>query len=553
MSLLHRVVYAAHAKGTHHKLALDALQRLTLANAEGWQRLFLKHVTLYLQGSKAPDQEFKDFKNHVLHVRDGYWGGAPEKAENWYGHLIAALRDANWSEAVWCAGVLSHYYTDPIHPFHTAQSDAENAIHRAVEWSISRDYDRLKKDAERTHHGVLVEAPTGAHWLREHVIAGAERANAHYERLIAHYDINAGVVDPPAGLDDVARALIGDLLLYAADGFARVLERAFVQAEVAPPDVSLTLETVLATLTIPVGTLRKRLADAEDRRVVEAMYDELMATGSVEKSLPEDDRVVRDLYTAEVLTPQRAARAADREQRLPSPPAIEAARNVQSRGAVPPVRAGGGIGGQTSSRAPRRGDVPAWAPAGDRFAAALAGASLSVAQHSTNEARLHHMQSVSPLRIIERAAAERGTRSVGSALTPSDDVERAPAIGPKTAARLAAVGVRTVADLLAADPARLADDLRVRHISKATVRDWQDQCRLVMEVPVLRSAHAQMLVLAGYRTVEALAAAEAPRLCSALLKLARTREGERILRDGEVPDVERIKRWVDDASRARVA
>ena len=41
--------------------------------------------------------------------------------------------------------MLSHYYTDPIHPFHTAQTDAENAIHRACEWSINRSYDELAK------------------------------------------------------------------------------------------------------------------------------------------------------------------------------------------------------------------------------------------------------------------------------------------------------------------------------------------------------------------------------------------------------------------------
>ena len=77
MHLLFRIVYAAHANGTHHKLALDALRFLRAADGEQWQRLFLKNARLYLDGSKAPDTEFKDFKNHVLHVRDGLWGGAP--------------------------------------------------------------------------------------------------------------------------------------------------------------------------------------------------------------------------------------------------------------------------------------------------------------------------------------------------------------------------------------------------------------------------------------------------------------------------------------------
>ena len=55
MSLLFTIVYAAHANGTHHKLALDALRYLARADAEPWRRVFLKHAEVYLTGSKAPD------------------------------------------------------------------------------------------------------------------------------------------------------------------------------------------------------------------------------------------------------------------------------------------------------------------------------------------------------------------------------------------------------------------------------------------------------------------------------------------------------------------
>ena len=52
MSLLFRLIYATHANGTHHKLALDALRHLTTPEAEGWRRVFLKHAELYMEGSK---------------------------------------------------------------------------------------------------------------------------------------------------------------------------------------------------------------------------------------------------------------------------------------------------------------------------------------------------------------------------------------------------------------------------------------------------------------------------------------------------------------------
>ncbi len=95
MSLLFSILSAAHARGTHHYLALDALRRLRGPDAERWQRLFLVHAELYLAGSKAPDTEFKDFTNHVLHPRDGYWGGAPDKARIWYHDLVEALEARN--------------------------------------------------------------------------------------------------------------------------------------------------------------------------------------------------------------------------------------------------------------------------------------------------------------------------------------------------------------------------------------------------------------------------------------------------------------------------
>ena len=165
MNLLFRIVYAAHASGTHHKLALDALRHLKCMDADLWQRMFLAHAKLYLEGSKAPDNEFKDFKNHVLHTRDGFWGGAPEKVRSWYHHLVEALALQDWPTAAYCAGVLSHYYTDPLQPFHTAQSEAENNIHRAAEWSISRAYDELHDLGEREFADMTVEllgaTPTG--------------------------------------------------------------------------------------------------------------------------------------------------------------------------------------------------------------------------------------------------------------------------------------------------------------------------------------------------------------------------------------------------------
>ncbi len=530
MSLLFTIVYATHANGTHHKLALDALRHLERPDAEAWRRLFLKHAEVYLLGSKAPDTEFKDFKNHVLHVRDGFWGGAPEKAVSWYGHLVDALRDGDFERAVYAAGVLSHYYTDPIHPFHTAQSAAENNVHRAVEWSINRSYNALRALAEESHRAETAVPPDGPDWLKAHIIAGAERSNPSYETLITHYDLHAGVVDPPSGLDAHARETIAGLLMYAAKGFAAVLDRAFTEAGVTPPEVALTAQTLLATLTIPLKWLTKKIDDAATRAQVQAMYDELMATGQVEANLPEDDRTVRDLHRVEVLIPREQQRAAEKTLRLISPtPAAQPARRPKH--VAPPAATAGGRAPdaatpRTSSQPPAASDPDAPAPSRPAIVTPTPFGRNGLASLALKP-RIH--------------------------LAESDDLERAPSIGPKTAERFAAAGIATVADFLAADADVCAAKLGDSRINGEAIARWQSEARLVLRVPGLRGTHAQLLYGSGYQTAEALAAADPMELSAALLAYATTSEGARILRSGDAPDVEAVTRWVRSAQEVLAA
>ena len=151
---------------------------------------------------------------------------------------------------------------------------------------------------------------------------------------------------------------------------------------------------------------------------------------------------------------------------------------------------------------------------------------------------------------LPSAPAERPARAY---LAAGDDIEAAPSIGPKTAERLIAVGLIKVADLLAADPERTATAIGLRHITAQTIRDWQDQARLVMEVAGLRGTHAQLLVGAGFRNAAAVAEADPVALSAAILAFATTREGERVLRSGDAPDIERIRQWIASAATARAA
>lgn len=532
MSLLYRIIYAAHAKGTHHKLALDALARLEGPDAEGWRRLFLKHADSFMAGAKAPDDVFKDFKNHVLHPRDGFWGGAPAAARQWYDKTVSSLAAGSWGDAVHAAGILSHYVTDAVHPFHTGQSEAENSIHRAFEWSTARSYDALKAVAAGGKpHDIAV--PERADWLEEMLRIGATRANGQYEKLIAHYDINRGVVDPPAGLDIVAQRIVGDLVLYATGLCGVILGRALAEAKVAPPEVSLTLDTIIATLQIPIKQLAKRLADKVDRQLVERMYDELRANGTVERNLPEDDRMVRDLHRIEVLSkapaPAIDVKPVPKVEPLAEMPAFKTLAQSLAEG-VPAAEPTAASAAQVAKPIP---------------AAAAEAATPVVAAASAAPAPGGSVPSIKP-----RLAAQTPARA---RLVPGAAVVDAPSIGPRMAERLRPLGVLTVQDLLDEDPAALAKALAIAYVKAETVADWQSQARLVCAVPGLTGTGAQLFVGAGYRDVAAIAAVAPDKLSADLLTFAGTDVGRRVLRDGEPPDVERIKSWAEGARLALAA
>jgi hypothetical protein len=179
------------------------------------------------------------------------------------------------------------------------------------------------------------------------------------------------------------------------------------------------------------------------------------------------------------------------------------------------------------------------------------GAATDDAERALAPAQAHEsMPSAMPNRA--RRASGRGGAEPDQ-LTLDDDIAEGPAIGAKTVKRLRTLGIATVRDLLKADPEALAALLDARPVTSQTVGAWQDQALLMCGVPGLEAAHAQLLVGAGYRSAEAIAAAEAEKLCADLIAFAATPAGQRALRNGEVPDIERIGTWLEAARGTRAA
>ena len=493
MSLLYAVVFASRCRSNHHRLAVDALRHLRARDAERWRNLFLHLHEEYLRGAKAPDVEFKDFKNHVLHVREGDWGGAIEACEEWYRRTVRAMTAEDWKQAAWSAGVLSHYYVDPIQPFHTHQTEEEGVIHRAVEWSFSKSYGAFQAILQAEGGYPAVETPDSTDWLAQMVRAGAHASNPYYEFVIDHYDFDKGVKEPRAGLDKELRRVIAGLVGRAAVGFARVLDHAIEDAGVKPPRVGGTLQAFFLTLEMPIQTILKAMDDVAARREVEAQYEEFRRTGKVRGTMAEDDKVVRALHAAEVLKAPLSSLDAKwpREigskigQRAPALPAPKA-----RRARLPPP------------------DLPEGAP---------------------------------------RPKKERTPPKF--TLDGGAPVEKAPSIGPKTAKRLEAAGVRTIADLLALKPETGQREIGARHISAQVIRDWQAQALLACTVPGLKSREAQALVASGIRDANGLAGADAVELTEAVARWGLSDEGARAWGTAPAPGVDDVATWIERAKR----
>lgn len=490
MSLLFQVLRAGYCRGTHHKLALDALTLLRGPKAVRWQSVFLHHYPDYLEGAKDPDKVFRDFENHVLHVRQGYWGGACERARYWYEATVRALQAQSWEVAAYNGGVLSHYVTDPMMPLHTAQSPAETNVHRAVEWSISQTYEPIW-DLMMEETGLpQIEAGCNESWLEELVTAGAEIANRYYEPLIGNYDFAAGSKVPQKGLPTAARRMIGQMLAFATVSLARILERACAEAsEITEPPMALpSLDWFFASLEMPIEQVLKRMENQQDAALVRAQFREFQATGAVNEHLTEDVRVIRDLCG---------------NKSVPADPLPFAPEAVPGPVAAP-IR------------------IPATAvQSAPQVAPPLA------AREGTNVPR--------------PAAGERSRREGFDLSTP---VEKAPSIGPKTAARLAMAGIVSVGDLLAADPQLVAARLRISYISESALREWQDQCRLMVDLPHLRGRDAQILVGAGYRSAEALRGMQPEQLLAEVEPVLNSERGAWVLRDGKRPGLQEATAWV---------
>lgn len=528
------ILRAARCRSTHHFFAIDALERIGDPNGIGraarLRDLLLKHYADYLKGAKDPDDTFKDFQNHVLHVSDNNWGGAPKACEQWLETTINHLNARQWQKAAYACGVLSHYFTDPIMPLHTGQSERETVVHRPMEWSICKGYEEIYCLCQYNRASVRIPFVQSSDWIRQAVIAAAQIAHTHYQRLIEIYNLARGTVDPPRGLTKEARQILSELFDLALSGWATVVGRIAAEASVELPDSSLTMATLIAGLDMPRSWVVRKFHNIAEQNAVKKIFDEYAETGTVRDNLPAEIKVVRrELDKARREDSERQAATYEDNPKEPSP--------IAPLAIAPSTPASTAIAPAPIALEPIAHEPIPMVPV--LPVAIVQEANESVASPKSTQRQVTKIHRVSDLQAP--VAAEESSLSMISPLVD------APSIGPKTAARFAQIGITTVEQFLKDDVDAMAADLATSWIKPALLADWQAQARLACEVPALCGYKSQLLVAVGCRTTAELASSSELELHNAISDFSATPEAARILLSAEPPDRAEIAKWIQSA------
>lgn len=504
MDRLVTILRAAHCRSTHHYFAIDALAHIATGSGNRLGQLLLKYHDEYLVGAKAPDRSFRDFQNHVLHVQDNYWGGAPRACEKWLEQTLDYLDAKKWKKAAYACGVLSHYFTDPFMPLHTEQSDRESTYHRPMEWSVCKSYEDIANiDGSSVEP---IHLSTGDQWISKAVTQGAERANQNYNVLIDDYDLKKGCRRPPEGLGPQSRLILSELFHLTTTTWAKTLARIADQTQSDIPKFSLTLTTLLATIDMPLAWIVRRVSDASEQGAVKAILKEYEATGTVRRNLPAEIKKVA------------VQREKDRIAAIAKPASPKSAQPASPQDRV-------------TTQAPTAVAPTAAKPA-----------------HTPLPTRIPEPNPGPPVAGPRlQPAPQTSTPSRRLPVTRQSDLVDAPSIGPKTAGRFEKIGVHTIGQFIDASAAKLCEQLATRWITEGLLVQWQEQAQLVCDCQSLCGYKAQLLVEAGCHDANSLADSDPSDLFQRVTAVCHSIDGQRILRSSTPPEQADVAEWISDA------
>lgn len=537
MNTIVAILRAVHCKSTHHYFAIDALDEVNTNRGKLLADLLLANYADYLKGAKDPDNVFKDFENHVLHVCDGYWGGAAKTAEKWLDRCLKLLSANEWKESAYAIGVLSHYFSDPFMPLHTAQSPRETILHRPLEWSVCCSYQTIFKMACNDSTLESFEIATGSEWITDGVLRGATMANRFYEPLLDDYDIKESSTHPELSLGSESKQTLARIFTWVLTGWGNVIDRIANESTAVIPTVSLLMPTLLAGMQVPAKKIVAAIESGEQRKEVERILDEFQRTGTVVRNVSSEQRVVQKIRK-------------ERPELRPTPAMIQ--RAVSSDLMI-----------ETGADQPAKTPLPLKSPSISRAinrpstSAPKAVSVPSVTTQPTNpipspvhSADPNLPSTIAPIQMQTNAIVrdEVAKPNKRPPLTVDSPIVDAPAIGPKTAARFHAIGLTTVRELTSQDAESIAAKLNTKWITAKVVAQWQDQARLACQIERISAAGTGLLVIAGIRTVQQLARYNTAEAFARIQMAAQSTEGKSLLRDQEPPPLKTVQRWIDAAT-----
>ena len=537
MNTIVAILRAAHCKSTHHFFAIDALDEVTTERGKSFANLLLANYGDYLQGAKDPDTVFKDFENHVLHVRDGYWGGAARTAEKWLEKTNTLLTAGNWKEAAYSTGVLSHYFTDPFMPLHTAQSPRETIFHRPLEWSVCCSYQSIFKMASEDSGLESFPISSGRDWLTDGILRGATMANRYYDPLMDDYDIKESAKHPELALGLDSKKSLAKIFTWVLTAWGSAIDRIANDSSAALPSISLAIPTLLAGVQIPMKMIVAAMDTAQQRSEVERILDEFQQTGNVVRNVSPEQKTVSTIKK-------------ERPELRPNPVDVQRALSSElfQKQNVPPLKKETPTQGAVSKPIVARQFVPTSVSTPVPVKATIPSRSAAPEAAMRTETA---MQRVTSTRMDAPEPQEKS--STRSQLQPSSPIVDAPAIGPKTAARFEAIGLVTIEDLLSQDADWIASELNTKWITAGLVSQWQSQARLACQIERLSAAGAGLLVMAGIETADDLARRDPMKIHAMLQTAAETAEGKRLLRDQGPPPLKSVQRWVEAARLVKIS
>jgi hypothetical protein len=171
-------------------------------------------------------------------------------------------------------------------------------------------------------------------------------------------------------------------------------------------------------------------------------------------------------------------------------------------------------------------------------------------RNSRRRPRVEHTEEAQSLTSSE-ATSESNSSGTRFYLETSSPVVDAPSIGPKVAEKLARIGVVTVSDFLNRKAQSMADKLGDSKLNAETLQTWQTQSSLMCQVPGLRGHDAQLLVACEITTPEQIRSYTAVDLLAVVGPFAESREGQRMLRSANAPDLNEVQDWISWAHESR--